>query len=94
MIFFGHKISACRGQLDIDRNAGGPRDLAPVENIFWAEGAAPRGKYVVIVNNYCNHGFRDPTSFIVRVTVKGKVTEFNGQVTDNRAPVRVHSFTR
>jgi hypothetical protein len=94
LIYFGHKRSACRGQLDIDRNAGGPTDLSPVENIFWATGDAPKGRFAVLVKHYANHGFPDPTGFIVRVSVDGQTREFRGMVTANQPPVTVHQFTR
>jgi len=93
-IFFGHKRSACGGRLDIDRNAAGPIDFAPVENIFWPAGTAPSGRFMVLVKHYNNHGLPDPTGYVVRVTVDGKSREFRGTVRAFQPPIRIHQFTR
>jgi hypothetical protein len=94
LIFFGRKRSACGGRLDIDRNAAGPFDFAPVENIFWATGTAPSGRFTVLVNHYANHGSPDPTGYVVRVTVDGKSKESRGTVRAFQPPSRIHQFTR
>jgi hypothetical protein len=94
VIFFGRRRSACGGRLDIDRNAAGPFDFAPVENIFWPTGTAPSGRFTVLVKHYRNHGSPDPTGYVVRVTGDGKSREFRGTVRAFQPPVRVHQFTR
>jgi len=56
-INFRKKIAlCCGGELDVDMNAQGSQySETPVENIFWAKGKAPSGKYKVVVQNYDYH---------------------------------------
>ena len=49
-IFYGHKQSICRGELDVDRNVRG-ETTKPVENIRWRKGTAPSGSYRLFVQN-------------------------------------------
>ena len=49
-IFYGHKQSHCRGELDVDRNVRG-ETTKPVENIRWRKGTAPAGSYRLYVQN-------------------------------------------
>jgi hypothetical protein len=78
-IFFGRKVATCGGELDVDRNAGGPQTREPVENIRWAKGTAAPGKYLVYVQNYRHHerSHKD-ISFKVELEVEGSVKTFVG----------------
>ena len=49
-IYYGHKCSACGGELDIDMNAGGNRSNNPVENVIWT-GDVPTGEFKVKIHN-------------------------------------------
>lgn len=51
VIYYGHKRSACGGELDVDRNVRG-ETREPIENIRWPEGSAPEGTYHVRVQNF------------------------------------------
>ena len=93
-IFFAHRLSACRGQLDVDMNAGGPLTQEPVENVFWAHKQAPYGRFHVFVHHFANHGGRDPTAFEVHVLVDGQRQKFSGTVSFGQPPVEVASFER
>jgi hypothetical protein len=93
-IFFGHKNSACGGELDVDMNAGGPQSNKPVENIYWPHGQAPQGQYQVYVHHFANHGGRDPTYFSVRVKVDGKENTFKQSLTFGAPPKLIYSFKR
>jgi hypothetical protein len=79
-VFYAHKKSACGGWLDVDMNISG-ETLKPVENVRWAKGTAPKGRYRVFVQNYAfkadNTG---PTDFRVEVEVGGEVRRFDGAV--------------
>jgi hypothetical protein len=91
-IFFGHRHSACRGNLDVDMNAGGVDSLTPVENVFWPPRRAPRGRYQVYVHHYSSHGFPDPSRFRVRIKNGGKVKDFTGAVSRGQPATVVHTF--
>jgi len=59
---------------------------APVENIFWAFGTAPAGRYRVTVVHYLNHamdGCKDPTPFTVRVRCNGQDTLIKSVISYN-----------
>ncbi len=68
-----------KGELDVDRNAGGRQTRKPVENIRWAKGDAPKGRYRVYVQTYAfheNYQDRKPVPFVVELEVNGKVQRF------------------
>lgn len=78
-IFYGAPKSRCGGELDVDRNRGGPETRTPVENIRWPKGTAKPGKYRVFVQNYAHHE-REPAnvSFRVELDIDGKVETYRG----------------
>ena len=51
-IYYGHRVSKSRGELDVDMNAGGCSSDSPVENIVWPNENAPCGEYKVYVKFY------------------------------------------
>ncbi len=83
-IYYAHKQSACRGWLDVDMNVRG-ETTTPVENIRWARGTAPRGRYRIYVQNYRFHE-RDqaPTPFKVEVEISGEIFHFYDVVAPRR----------
>lgn len=77
-IWFSNKRCA-KGELDVDRNAGGRETRKPVENIRWAKSDAPKGRYKVYVQNYSFHeDAANPVPFIVELEVNGKIQRFEG----------------
>lgn len=93
-IFYGARASRCRGLLDVDMNAGGRQSREPVENIFWARGDAPLGKFTVFVNHFAQHGDPDPTEYVVLVNIDGEVQTFRGVISHGQAPHKIGEFVR
>jgi hypothetical protein len=92
-IYFGDRVSICRGMLDVDMNAGLFFRVDPVENIFWPPRSAPPGMYQVMVHHYAMHCMIDPTPFHVRIVVAGKTVLLKGVVSQGQL-VPVARFTR
>ena len=79
-IYFGAKRSGCGGWLDVDMNVRG-ETTTPVENIRWARGAAPHGRYRIYVQNYRFHEpSRLPTPWKVEVEISGEIYHFTGVI--------------
>lgn len=93
-IFFGHRKSRCRGELDVDMNAGQGTTREPVENIYWGKGKAPYGKFKVAVHHYRNHGDPDPTAYEMRIIVDGKTQVVKGEISHGSPRLIVYEFTR
>ena len=97
-IFYAARRARCGGELDVDRNAHAPYTNKPVENIRWAKGTAPPGKYRVFVQNYAFHEqSTQGTEYRVELEINGAVQHFEGRTADGaygeRSNVRVHEFT-
>lgn len=94
-IFFGHKQSRSGGELDVDMNAGGPISKEPVENIFWQNNKALKGKYKVYVNHFSNHGCSeciDPTNYTLIIRYNNIVKEFKGRITFGEPKRLIYEF--
>jgi Ca-activated chloride channel family protein len=77
-IFYGHPQDVAGGFLDVDMNVRGETSK-PVENIFWARGKAPQGRYRVFVQNYDYHEkHREPTPFQVELKNGSEYSHFEG----------------
>jgi len=92
-IFYKHKHSRSGGELDVDMNANAPFSNDPVENIYWANGAAPSGNYKVYVAHYKNNGVADPTNFTVAIKQGEEIREISGSISSGDAPASIHEFT-
>jgi uncharacterized protein YbjQ (UPF0145 family) len=79
-ICFSHKKSQCGGELDIDMNAGSRMSQVPIENVYWAHGGAPRGKYKVRVKQYRCRDVRS-CDYRVEVLAGGQVTHYDANIT-------------
>ncbi len=80
VICYSHSSSACGGELDVDRNVRG-ETTTPVENVRWSKGAAPQGRYRVVVQNYRFHEPKPaPTRFRVEVEVGGELLYEEGVI--------------
>lgn len=80
--------SRTKGELDVDRNAG-CRVLSPepVENIYWAKGNAPMGRYRVYLDFYqqCGRGPAEST-YKINVLHGGERKEFSGTIARRDTP--------
>jgi hypothetical protein len=89
-IFYAHKRSVCGGWLDVDMNVHG-ETTSPIENVRWAKGTAPEGRYSVYVQNYRFHEQTwGPTPFRVELEVQGEMFHYDGQVSP-RGEMGIHS---
>lgn len=94
-IFFSHKNSRSGGELDVDMNANGPNSNEPVENIYWENRKAKKGKYSVYINHYRNHNCydcSDPTNYTVVVKQNNIVREFKGKITFGASKRLIYTF--
>lgn len=74
-IYFGNPTSVSGGQLDVDDTDGfGP------ENVFWPQGGAPAGTYVVEVEHFSG---ASPTGYTVLVQEAGFVQSYEGTLFTN-----------
>ncbi len=98
-LFYASKVHQ-KGALDVDRNVHG-ETTKPVENIRWAAGDAPKGRYRFWVENFNfherTHDESNPaTPFKVEIEINGKVQHFQGQTpagaTHDRSRVDVIQF--
>jgi uncharacterized protein YfaP (DUF2135 family) len=76
-IYFKEKISSLGGQLDIDKNAGGPITTQPLENIFYAV-KPPAGKYSVIVSYYKSNSGNSNVPYVVYLKIDGQLKTLTG----------------
>lgn len=90
-----NRNSYCGGMLDIDMNFH-PNLLnnKPIENIFWAHGAAPHAEYIVGVHYYASwSGMREVRGTLL-VKVDGKTQSFPVVATFGQPLTPITSFRR
>lgn len=90
-IFYGHKLSASLGVLDVDMNARTPYSAQPVENIYWPTNGAPEGRYQVWVVHYSLHAPVNETPYTIAIKQGGKAQEFRGAIRHGQTNL-VHTF--
>lgn len=95
-IYFQQRVSNSGGQLDVDSNAGCTNNVTarPVENIFWADGQAPRGEYRIDVHYFQQCLEAAPTYFEVDLLVDGQSQAFTGEIAVEGETFFVTNFTR
>ena len=82
------------GQLEIDMNAGNQFSSNPIENIYWPQGGAPVGEYLVGVLYYKRHDTNEAHSdFKVTVRSGDKERTFKGTAQNQGEVIGVCSFT-
>lgn len=93
LINFTNRVGIAGGCLDVDRNVH-PETRKPVENVFWAKGMAPYGRFTVGLHHYRSWGGGDPTEVEVVVLADGRQERFRVALRSGD-PVRVvTSFRR
>jgi len=96
-IYYGHRNSGCRGELDIDMNRDRNNlSSEPVESIYWPTGCAPTGVYKVNVKLYSYHSgmswARPAIPFQVRIENGGVVSTHSASVSGLGNKVHVTEF--
>ena len=95
IICWMNRQGLCGGMLDVDANAN-PFMLTrkPVENIFWAKGQAPYGRYTVAVHHFRNWAGQISTPVEVAVLVDGELKRFHPVASYGDTLKTVFSFER
>ena len=94
-IFRGNEISSSGGIMDMDANHGcSVSDNSPTENIFWPEGGAPDGTYVVKVLYFLECENAGATNFNVTVLVDGISNTYPGTLSTNDPMTKIIVFCR
>jgi hypothetical protein len=81
-IYYGSTSSSTGGQLDVDANGycTEPLTTSPVENIFWSEGSAPTGEYLVQVAYSIECQGEGSTAYTVLIINGSDVQTYQGMV--------------
>ncbi len=87
--------SHCGGTLDVDMNFIERHSQTPVENVFWPQGQAPRGKFRVVVSMFGRgKDLRPAIPFQVRIKDGTTERTFSRTIADSSSRVAVTEFTR
>lgn len=90
-----NRQGSCGGRLDVDANASSAiLTHKPVENIFWAKGQAPYGRFTVAVHHFRSWSGQFSTPVEVAVLVDGELKRFYPVATYRRGLTTVYSFER
>ena len=94
VVWFKQKTVPSGGMLEIDMNAGNQYSSAPIENIYWREGGAPKGEYKVGVLYYKRHDTQYATSeYKVTVRYGDKEHSFKGTAQTEGEVTTICDFT-
>ena len=78
-IYFGYYPSSSGGELDRD-NLCSDMVIGRPENIFWPQGSAPSGTYVVSVNYFGACDTELAVNYTVRIVVEGVASTYSGTI--------------
>lgn len=91
-IFFENAVSNSGGRLDIDRNRAALTAM-PIENIYWPERSAPRGRYEVQVLFYKrNQNAVISVPVLIQVDIAGRKQMFKEFLTTEQNSVVITEF--
>jgi len=95
MISWMNRRGLCGGFLDVDANANsGMLTRIPVENIYWAKGLAPYGRYTVAIHHFRSWSGQARMPVDVAVLVDGEVKRFHPVATVGQPLTMVTTFDR
>jgi len=95
IISWMNRQGLCGGMLDVDANASSfMLTQKPVENIFWAKGQAPYGRFTVAVHHFRSWSGQFSTPVEVAVLVDGELKRFYPVATYGDNLKTVFSFER
>jgi hypothetical protein len=95
IISWRNRQGLCGGMLDVDANASSfMLTQKPVENIFWAKGQAPNGRFPVAVHHFRSWTGQFSTPIEVAVLVDGELKRFYPVATYGQNLTTVYSFER
>lgn len=95
MISWMNRRGLCGGFLDVDANANpGMLTRIPVENIYWAKGLAPYGRYTVAIHHFRSWSGQARMPVDVAVLVDGEVKRFQPVATVGQPLTMVTTFDR
>ena len=93
-VWYRNKKASSGGMLEIDMNAGSQYSSSPIENIYWPQTGAPKGKYAVGVLYYKRHDTQQATSdFKVTVRYGNNEQLYRGTAENQNETLKICEFT-
>lgn len=93
-VWYRNKKVSSGGMLEIDMNAGSQYSSSPIENIYWPQIGAPKGKYMVGVLYYKRHDTQYATSdFKVTVRYGNSERLYQGTAQNQGETIKICEFT-
>jgi hypothetical protein len=95
IISWMNRQGLCGGMLDVDANANSfMLNQKPVENVFWAKGQAPYGRFTVALHHFRSWSGQVSTPVEVAVLVDGELKRFYPVATYGQSVTTVYAFER
>ena len=91
-VWYRNRYVSSGGQLEIDMNVEYPDSEHPLENIFWKQGTAPKGKYKVYLAYFKKHTLIDETTYKIKVKYGGQTKELTGTIQEKDQLKEIWSF--
>lgn len=83
-IYHGERLAASGGQLDLDSNPACSIDGTNIENVFWPQGDAPAGEYIVELQYY-EACVSETVNYIVTISIGDDVRTVSGSFDEDEA---------
>ena len=89
-IYYSNKVAG-GGSLDVDMNANSSNlQDNPIENIYFGQPAP--GRYKVYIRNYRDRTEGVATRYLVRITIGGRSTVYEGEINDTGTEIVIAEF--